>query len=49
MDKTSKLYLENATAGTHTIIAGTEAGANIAEDSSSGWSDENISSSDRML
>ena len=49
VDKTSKLYLENATAGTHTIIAGTEAGANIAEDSSSGWSDENISSSDRML
>ena len=47
--KTSKLYLENATAGTHTIVSGTETGANIAEDSSSGWSDENISSSDRML
>lgn len=49
VDKTSKLYLENATAGTHTIVSGTETGANIAEDSSSGWSDENISSSDRML
>ena len=46
---TSKLYLENATAGTHTIVSGTEAGTNIAENSSSGWSDENISSSDRML
>lgn len=46
---TSKLYLENATAGTHTIVLGTEAGTNIAENSSSGWSDENISSSDRML
>ncbi len=49
VDKTSKLYLENATAGTHTIVSGTETGANIAKDSSSGWSDENISSSDRML
>lgn len=49
VDGTSKLYLENATAGIHTIVSGTEAGANIAEDSSSGWSDENISSSDRML
>lgn len=46
---TSKLYLENATAGTHTIVLGAEAGTNIAESSSSGWSDENISSSDRML
>lgn len=46
---TSKLYLENATVGTHTIVLGTEAGTNIAENSSSGWSDENISSSDRML
>lgn len=51
VDKTSKLYLENATAGIHTIISGTESGevANFAEDSSSGWSEENISSSDRML
>lgn len=49
VDGTSKLYLENATAGIHTIVSGTETGANIAEDSSSGWSDENISSSDRML
>lgn len=46
---TSKLYLENATAGTHTIVSGTEAGTNIAENSSSGWSDDNIISSDRML
>lgn len=47
--KTSKLYLENATAGIHTIVSGTQETAIGANDSSSGWSDENISSSDRML
>lgn len=47
---TSKLYLENATVGTHTIVSTAEAEAvNIAEDSSSVWSNGNIISSDRML
>lgn len=45
---TSKLYLENATVGTHTIVSTAEA-ANIAEDSSSVWSNDDIISSDRML
>lgn len=49
VDGTSKLYLENATAGIHTIVSGTQETAIGANDSSSGWSDENISSSDRML
>lgn len=48
---TSKLYLENATVGTHTIVSIETTGgiANIAKNLPSGWSDENISSSDRML
>lgn len=47
---TSKLYLENATVGTHTIVSTAKAeAANIAEDSSSVWSNGNIISSDRML
>lgn len=36
--KTSKLYLENATAGIHTIVSGTQETAIGANDSSSGWS-----------
>lgn len=47
---TSKLYLENATVGTHTIVSTAKAEAtNIAENSSSVWSNDNIISSDRML
>lgn len=49
---TSKLYLENATVGTHIIVSKTETekASNIVEDSSSsGWENDNIISSDRML
>ena len=41
VEDSSKLYLENATAGTHTIVSGS--GMNSA------WDDSNILSSDRML
>lgn len=47
---TSKLYLENATVGTHTIVSTAKAEAvNIAENLSSVWSNDDIISSDRML
>lgn len=42
VDGTSKLYLENTTAGIHTVLTGT--GVNSA-----GWDNGNILSSDRML
>lgn len=47
---TSKLYLENATVGTHTIVSTAKAEVvNIAENLSSVWSNDDIISSDRML